>query len=105
MLPSPNLQHACMLPRGSARPRGAWTKLLALLWCCAAIASTRAEDSQGASHKLEYEAEPIRYSEQTPTDPVAKLQHLLATGDAKLTFDDRFGYLPDLLEKLNIPRS
>ncbi len=68
-------------------------------------ASVRAEDFQGSTHKLEYEGEPIKYFEQTPSDAVAQLQHRLATGEVKLTFDNEFGYLPALLDELKIPRS
>lgn len=63
------------------------------------------EDFQGAGHKLEYEAPPILYHEQAPNDAVAQLQRRLAAGDAKLGFDERFGYLPALLDELKIPRS
>ena len=89
-LPSRMARHAVML-------------LLIAAGCFAP--ASRAEEFQGATHKMEYEAEPIKYSEQTPTDPVAQLQHLLATGEHKLTFDERFGYLPALLEHLKIPRA
>ena len=65
----------------------------------------RGEDFQGAGHKLEYEAPPILYQEQTPEDRVAQLQRRLATGEARLEFDDRFGYLPSLLDALKVPRS
>lgn len=43
-----------------------------LLLCCLALQGARAEDFQGASHKLEYEEEPVNYSAQTPDDPVAR---------------------------------
>ncbi len=78
---------------------------LPILLCLVALAAARAEDFQGATHKLEYEGEPLKYSDQTPTDPVAQLQHRLATGETKLTFDDKFGYLPALLDELKVPRA
>ena len=64
-----------------------------------------AEDFQGAGHKLEYEAPPLRYHEHVPDDPIAQLQRRLASGEARLEFDDRFGYLPALLDALKVPRS
>ena len=73
-----------------------------LLLCSLAFSGTHAEDFQGASHKLEYEDPPIKYSDQTPTDAVAQLQHRLATGETKLKFDEQSGYLPALLEALKI---
>src|SRR5262245_46529829 len=43
---------------------------------------------------------------QTKTnDPVARLQEKLNSGEAKLSFDERWGYLPSVLDALNIPRS
>jgi len=74
-----------------------------LLFCLVALHWACAEDFQGASHKLEYEEPPIQYSDQTPTDPVAELQHRIATGETKLKYDEQFGYLPALLEALKVP--
>lgn len=76
-----------------------------ILLCCLALTSARAEDFQGSAHKVEYEAEPIKYNDQTPEDPVALLQRRLVRGETKLIFDDQFGYLPALLDELKIPRS
>jgi hypothetical protein len=70
-----------------------------------ALASAQSEDFQGASHKLEYEAAPLSYFDRTPTDPVARLQQGLTAGTSMLAFDDRFGYLPSLLDALKIPRA
>ena len=38
-------------------------------------------------------------------DPIARVQRLLDRGAVELTFDARWGYLPSLLETLNIPTS
>lgn len=38
-----------------------------------------------------------------PKDPVAALQAELASGRTKLKFHEKFGYLPSLLEKLDVP--
>jgi|CZKL01.1.fsa_nt_gi hypothetical protein len=48
---------------------------------------------------------PINYRSNDLHDPVANLQKRLDTGEAKLTFDDRQGYLKSVLEQLNIPIS
>jgi len=80
-------------------------KLFVSLACGLGLAVAHAEDFQGAGHKLEYEDAPIKYNEQTPTDPVAQLQHRLSTGETKLAYDEQFGYLPALLDALKIPRS
>lgn len=47
----------------------------------------------------------VRYASTTPADPVARLQQRLDEGVARLTFDERLGYLPAVLEELKIPRS
>src|SRR5687768_5868411 len=70
-----------------------------------ALASARSQDFQGASHMLEYEGEPLKYHDQTPTNPVTRLQQRLDAREMKLDFDERFGYLPALLDALKIPRS
>lgn len=40
-----------------------------------------------------------------PADPVARLDHRLAAGESELRFDRQWGYLPALLDELDIPRS
>jgi hypothetical protein len=47
----------------------------------------------------------IRYASTQPTDPVARLQNRIDKGDLKLIFDSDWGYLPAILDELNIPRS
>ena len=56
-----------------------------------------AQFDRGAEH------EAIAYSKSTPTDPVARLQKQIDAGSVKLAFDERWGYLPALLEALHIP--
>lgn len=51
----------------------------------------------------EFEQEPIRYSEGEPSNCVSELQQQLLSGTTTLKFDDRFGYLPNLLEALRVP--
>lgn len=53
----------------------------------------------------EFEQEPIRYSESEPSNCISELQKQLLQGTATLKFDDRFGYLPNLLETLRVPVS
>lgn len=65
----------------------------------------RAEDFQGSTHTLPYDESVIDYSHRRPADPVALLQKRLASGDSALTWDERFGYLPALLEALHVPKS
>lgn len=52
-----------------------------------------------------YEKAPINYPTAPVNDPVAKLGARLASGELKLAYDDKFGYLPALLKALDIPVS
>ena len=56
-------------------------------------------------HVLNYEGDPIRYSNGTPDNPVARLQARIGEGRVKLAFDPKFGYLPAVLKELSIPVS
>ncbi|HVQ65498.1 MAG TPA: hypothetical protein VMT78_13245, partial [Terriglobia bacterium] len=47
----------------------------------------------------------IGYSKTAPTDPVARLQRRVDSGELTLEFDPRLGYLPAILRALNIPTS
>jgi hypothetical protein len=55
-----------------------------------------------AAAQLDYDREPINYSTAPRADAVAQLQARLQSGQAKLAFDERSGYLPALLRELNI---
>jgi hypothetical protein len=81
------------------------TLLLFLVAAFIFIAPARAEDFQGASHQLKYEDGPVGYNTATPTDAIARLQKRLESGETKLPYDDKFGYLPALLKELGIPAS
>lgn len=50
----------------------------------------------------EFEQPPIEYSNRESNDPVAVLQRKMKSGEVVLTMDDRFGYLPSLLQALNV---
>ena len=64
-----------------------------------------AEDFQGSDHPLEYDLEPVKYTESLPTDPVTLLGQKIASGEVKLEWDEKFGYLPAVLTALKVPRS
>ena len=77
-----------------------WT-LLNLL-AAAILFSGRVAVASSAS----YDEEPIKYSTSPPNDAIARLQKELATGGVSLKYDEKFGYLPALLEYLKIsPKS
>ena len=68
-------------------------------------AAALAEDFQGSAQKLDYDEEPIAYSKRVPDDPVARLQRRLDAGESKLAWDDKYGYLPGILDALGLPRN
>ncbi len=53
----------------------------------------------------DYDEEPIRYSATAADDPVARLVQRLDSGAVKLRWDENHGWLPSLLEALDIPTS
>ena len=69
------------------------------------FAATRAEDFQGADHPLEYDREPTNYSASQPQDPVSAVQQKILSGELKLKWDEKFGYLPAVLEAFGAKKS
>ncbi|MCA9119569.1 MAG: hypothetical protein H6822_11405 [Planctomycetaceae bacterium] len=55
--------------------------------------------------QLEYERDPINYSATAPQDRVARLKEQLDDGKVDLDYDVTHGYLPALMEYLQIPTS
>jgi len=64
-----------------------------------------AEDFQGSTHMMEFDDEPVYYSQAVATGPIAALQERITNGGLRLPFDEKFGYLPGLLAELHIPKS
>ncbi len=54
---------------------------------------------------ISFEGTPIQYSTRKTTDPVAKLQERIESGQIALEYDPDKGYLPSVLEHLDIPVS
>lgn len=52
-----------------------------------------------------FERPPIDYLNAPVTDPVAKLIASIESGESQLTYDDDHGYLPAILEALQVPVS
>ncbi len=71
----------------------------------ALTALLRAEDFQGSTHPVPYDEEIIDYSKKTPSGPIAELEEKLAKGELKLKFDNKYGWLPGLLDALKVPKS
>ena len=55
--------------------------------------------------QLDFETPPIDYHQVAPRDPVNRLADQLAAGDLRLEWDRQFGWLPAVLDALEIPRS
>lgn len=75
-----------------------------LLFVFAPLRST-AEDFQGSTHQVPYDDEVIKYTGEPSNDPVAQLAKKIESGEVKLPWDEKFGYLPGLLDLLHVPKS
>ena len=53
----------------------------------------------------DFEHGPIAYTSTAPSDAIARLQSRIDSGETKLQFDAKLGYLPSLLSELKIPRT
>ena len=49
--------------------------------------------------------ETVNYSKTPDSSVVATLQRRIESGESRLSFDDRFGYLPAVLKELNVSPS
>jgi hypothetical protein len=58
-----------------------------------------------AQSDSDYDHGIIAYSKTAPTDPVARLQRQVDSGEINLEFDSSRGYLPAILRALNVPAS
>jgi hypothetical protein len=56
-----------------------------------------------ANAQFDFEQAPIKYSKTESNDAVAKLISQLESGETSLTWNDQQGWLPSLLEKLEVP--
>jgi hypothetical protein len=54
---------------------------------------------------IDYEQEPIRYSETTPENAVSRLEAAIVSGEAHLAYDEQLGWLPAVLQELGVPSS
>jgi hypothetical protein len=61
--------------------------------------------TRSARADLPYEQEPIDYLKAPLHDPIVRLQQRLDRGEAKLDYDRERGYLPAVLEQLDILKS
>jgi hypothetical protein len=59
-------------------------------------------DFQGATHVMPFDEEGLAYGKTTATGIVARLQEKLDSGEVKFAWNEKFGYLPALLEALGV---
>jgi hypothetical protein len=78
---------------------GLWLVAAAAVLSAAAIAAAQLGDA--SFEQLDHPA--IQYSTRPGEDPVAALNRRIEIGDAQLSYDTVHGYLPSLLEALDIP--
>ena len=94
--------------RGVARPRelsacgvrGVWATVWLLGWLGFGVGTARL-----SAQVATYERPPIDYLRAEVHDPVARLNQRLASGEVTLAHDPRHGYLPAILEALDVPVS
>lgn len=88
------------------RPRFASVLLWPLVFFLCGTVS-HAADFQGSTHRLEFDAAPVLYSSAEATDPVGKISAKLRANRTTgwMPFHPDFGYLPAVLEMLNVPVS
>ncbi|MBI1357764.1 MAG: hypothetical protein GC160_25785 [Acidobacteria bacterium] len=76
-----------------------------VLVACVGWALDRPASLIDESRILPSEHPAIDYWRADPNDAVARLQRRLSGGEIQLSFDERFGYLPAVLDALDVPRS
>lgn len=79
-----------------AMPRGTTCLIGIALMSAMLLAST-------AWAQFDFEREPINYNEATPENAISRLQQQLEEGERELQYSPRDGYLPSLLELLEVP--
>ena len=62
-------------------------------------------NSSRAWGQLDFESEPINYHKAPVTDRVSRLQERMDSGEVKLNYDEKHGYLRAVLQHLNVPIS
>jgi hypothetical protein len=59
----------------------------------------------GMQAPFDFDHGPVAYTTTPTSDAISKLQSRIDSGETKLQFDPQHGYLPALLNELNIPRT
>lgn len=70
-----------------------------IVWICGLVAIAFLNQAIAG---VNYEEAPIHYRKTKPNNAISKLQSRLESGEIKLQYDPKFGYLPSLLEHLQV---
>jgi hypothetical protein len=62
-----------------------------------------ASDFQGATHLVPIDEDTISYGKTQPASAISQLQKKIDTSEVKLEWNDKFGYLPSVLNALKVP--
>ncbi len=66
---------------------------------------SQASDFQGATHLVPIDEDTISYGKTEPVNAIALLQKRINSGEVKLSWDEKYGYLPAMLKALDVPVS
>ena len=72
---------------------------------CLLIAGSSVADFPGSLHTVNYDSPPISYSDAEIGGPIVELQKKMLSGEIRLKHHPRYGYLPAVLEALDVPVS
>jgi hypothetical protein len=86
-----------------ARQQFTGSRLLAVMLFLMALTPAHGQIAVRNQGYVPFSEEPINYRSQNLSDPVARLQKALETGDATLRYEPQNGYLKSVLELLKIP--
>lgn len=75
---------------------------LGWLWAAVVLLSASAQDFQGATHLVPFEEENLQYGKTLAIGAISRLQARLDSGEKSLSWDERRGYLPAVLDALGI---
>jgi hypothetical protein len=78
---------------------------VASMWRCGLLLLVAMAVTSTRSRADSFDEAPIGYKTAPVDDPIARLQKKIDTGAVTLSYDDRHGYLPAVLEQLGSPAS
>jgi hypothetical protein len=80
-------------------------RIFLVAYAIAVLTAARALADLSGSYVVPLDDPAILYNTYPVSDPVVRLQQHLDRGEAKLEYDQKFGYLPAVLRNLQVPIS